>query len=292
MKSISVAIPVRIVDIEQHQALLRCLTSVFSQSMRPREVIISVDGSACSLEKSLNYEFAEENYKIVVNPNGPGIAINSNNALNFCKGDLVHILHQDDEIISRSCYESVLEKYQAEEFNWLMLEGVTKSGKRIEPSFDSHTKFGINKMGGPSGLIAPIENYLEFDSAYSMMTDVVNFELYFRKYGPPTILSTPWILYGDLSSSASKTIPRKLIIKELQRLSNQLEISNEEICSFIKNRELDPSHQKLVFDAFGSTLNRIDQFIFLLSYVGRKTLKKLLSQIWNQSPILPRKFSK
>lgn len=279
METISVAIPVRIVEHEQYEALLRCLTSVFSQSVRPCDVTISVDGNPGDLISSLKTKFAYENYRVVHNPNKPGIATNSNNALSYCEGDLVHVLHQDDEILLKDCYESVLEKFKVEKFRWLMLEGRLHSGTRIEPTFDSYTKFGINKMGGPSGLIVPREWYLPFNPIYSMMTDVVNFELYYRKHGSPSILPKPWILYGELSCSASRNIPRNVVIKELQMISDQFEVSNEEIRSFISNPKLDLTYRKLVFDSLGESIKGIHRVIFLFSYIQSKTLQVIFSQV-------------
>ena len=275
MKSISVAIPVRIIDPEQYRALLRSLNSIFSQSYRPLDVIISIDGATKDLIKNLQEEFDTKNLLVVHNPENPGIASNSNNAFTHCKGDLVHILHQDDEIISKYCYERVLEKFEAEEFKWLLLEGQSKAGKKIEPVFDRYTKFGINKIGGPSGLIVTRDSFIPYNTNYSMMTDVVNFELYFQKYGPPSVLPQPWILYGDLRSSASRSISRKAVIQELQMIYDEFKVPNEEIWLMIANSQLDLTHRKLVFDSIKTSLSRSRRRIFSFSYTLRKLLRKL-----------------
>ena len=274
LKAISVGIPVRIINAEQLDALMRCLHSVFSQSIRPLEVIISVDGDFQDLTNRLRDTYPTEDFHVLKNPNEPGIASNSNNALAHCKGDLVHILHQDDELLSKYCYEEILTKFETEGFKWLILEGKTKSGKSIEPTFDNYTKFGINRIGGPSGLISRRESYIPFNPKYSMLIDVVNYELYFRRYGIPSVLPTPWILYGELSSSASRNIPKKKVMQEIQMVLKEFEVADEEIHSFLKNPHLDLTYRKLVFDSLMLS-ERVHNPIFLLSYSARKVIMKL-----------------
>jgi glycosyltransferase involved in cell wall biosynthesis len=290
MKTISVAIPVRIVEPEQHESLLKCLHSVFAQTLRPLDVTISIDGDSEDLIKSLRNEFEAETFQIVVNPNKPGISTNSNNALSYCKGDLVHVLHQDDELISQHCYDMVLEKFEIEDFKWLILEGTTKSGNEIKPIFNSYTKFGINRMGGPSGLIVPRNLYIPFNTAFSMMTDVVNFELYFRNYGYPSVMLKPWILYGDLKSSASRCIARHVVIEELQMVMDKFNVSHEEIRSFVADSHLDLDYRKLVFDSAGSSIIGSQRLSFQVSYIVKRFLRKFQSVAGNKAAIIFREY--
>ena len=281
-RKISVAIPIRIVHEEQYWALLKCLNSVFTQTVKPFQVIISVDGTKEIIEHGLREQFPKDEFQVVKNHGEPGISRNSNNALNYASGDLIHVMHGDDAIISENCYERVLQAFEDEKCKWLILGGETLSGMRIVPLFDQHTKFGVNRLGGPSGLITAREDYEKYDPRFSMMTDVVNFEIYFRKFGQPTIIPESWIMYGDLQSQASRNIPKNTVIAELKLLYLEFKTTGNEIAQVILDKHVNPFHRQLIFDALGELVPRKIRLTFRVKYLPTRLKHKikLFSGTW------------
>jgi glycosyltransferase involved in cell wall biosynthesis len=212
---ISTIIPVFLDSGLPLEFLDRAIDSIIMQSKPPLEILVADDSSAKFGVRDW-VDFRSKQTPIPIrylrNPNAPSLANNSNFSLNSASGDAVHILHSDDYLISATCYESALQLFVESDCNWIFLES--------DPSFpleihNPHLIFGINSLGGPSGLIARKECYLRYNQRFKMFVDI---DLYLRlenNFGPPGLLRGKMVAYGEGFWQSQKQISRVRFYREL-----------------------------------------------------------------------------
>tara|TARA_B100000953_G_scaffold71755_1_gene57929 strand:- start:1430 stop:2329 length:900 start_codon:yes stop_codon:yes gene_type:complete len=92
--NISVIIPTK----NRKESLLRCLHSVFSQTLKPFEVIVVDDGSTINTSEFVLTKFPQT--KLITNINSHGGAVARNQGATAAEGDYIAFIDSDDEWLS------------------------------------------------------------------------------------------------------------------------------------------------------------------------------------------------
>lgn len=192
-----------------------CLESIGLQTVRPVKIIITDD--------SKKFDFMNELWPIlkdfdipieyVKNPNSPGMGSNSNFGLTNTSSQFVHILHSDDCLDDIEAYEKMLCEINKCPSGWVF------AGGRVDlivndPALNDFLIFGVNTLGGPSGLFALREKYLSYDTELKMLVDVEQYSRMITKFGPPGIINEPLIEYGVGPWQVQNNISAKEVILE------------------------------------------------------------------------------
>lgn len=106
---------------DRQESLIRCLSSIFSQSYLPFEIIIVDDGQ---LNKDLIYNLIDKhgiNFKYLKKEQ-PGVALSRNYSIDYIEGDTVLFL-DDDVILDPEYITGIMDVYQTDHENEIF--GVT-----------------------------------------------------------------------------------------------------------------------------------------------------------------------
>jgi len=216
---ISVVIPVYLRTFDDLIFLKRALTSLEIQEYAPYQVLISIDfcfnydalaGLLGEFSGVLNLETFE-------NTTPKGISSNSNNGLRQARGDLIHVLHQDDALASPSVYHVVAESFLSQGSRLFLLTA-TRLDRIYRPTFDLTALVGNNRFGGPSGLIFMSFEDLFYDPNLAMLCDVDLLYRLLEKFGSPEIVSSISINYGVSENQAQNEIGFEEFEKEVRFL--------------------------------------------------------------------------
>jgi hypothetical protein len=246
--SIGIAIPVCIKTTEQLLQLCRALESISVQTILPDSVVLSVELASSPIDSILS-GFEKLPLKVIHNYSTVGIAENSNNAARNLNTDYIHFLHQDDLIISREFIGNLHSLLTRSEPPWVLLQGRTELGETGFAIYDQYTVLGFNRVGGPSSLVVRASQFSEFNSAYTMMVDVVLFEELFRRNGTPVVLDGIQIEYGNPSTRVSRNLPPQIICSEILKIKRHFDLEPEFVISLVRNRALDIHHRFLVLSS-------------------------------------------
>ena len=227
-----------------------CLESIQMQTLKPKKIIItddSVDSSFITkVKKTLNdYEIPIEYIK---NPNDRGMGSNSNNGLNRATSGFVHILHSDDCLNDINAYEKMVNAVIENDSGWVFVGG--KAGKTLQrPTLNDFLIYGINTLGGPSGMFALRDHYLNYDTELKMLVDVEQYVRMIKRFGTPGIINEPLIDYGvgpwqvqNNMRSSVMIFEYKYILEkypESERILNLLEETSKDLQLQIRLKLLD-----------------------------------------------------
>lgn len=219
---ISVVIPAYLRTFDDLTYLKRALTSLAIQDCAPYQVVISID--FCfdydALEKLLA-EFSEVlNLESLENATPRGISSNSNNGLRQVRGDLIHVLHQDDALASPRVYHEIAESFLYDGSRLFLLTA-RRLDRVYRPTFDLTALVGNNRFGGPSSLIFMRSKDLSFDTNLNMLCDVDLLYTLMEKFGSPEIVSSISINYGVSENQAQNQIGIQKFEREVRFLLNK-----------------------------------------------------------------------
>jgi glycosyltransferase involved in cell wall biosynthesis len=278
--NISTVIPIYIEDIFQIELLNRALDSILEQTILPIEVIITDNSTKGELTKNIKEVINNKalNIKYFTNIDTLGAAKNTNFSVGKANADLIHILHQDDFIISKQLYENVVEVFSKNGKIWLIAQG--KVGERIlESKFDLTTKFGFNELGGPSSLFVLRENYIYANPNYRMLFDVINYHEYFLKFGNPHILQGTNIQFSVHEYQLSNKITSREVLTELYNFIKEYKIPKTEIKIAIKSIKREIHHQRLLLLA--SLFRKKISICFFIVNISISYTKSLKRKVFN-----------
>jgi glycosyltransferase involved in cell wall biosynthesis len=288
MPSISVAMPVYLVDAESLNKLQQVLSRLEKQTFYPLEVVISVD----TIDPKLHHKMLELtsdsplNFKIIRNQNIPNASSNTNNAVMACTGDLIHILHQDDLLIEKFAYENIVLSYATNRFDWALLNRIGSPFDYI-PIYHPGISLGFNNIGGPSVLVFEKENFIFLNSDYLMLCDVINYSAYFKKFGNPFFFRQIHIEFGQREDSFSKTISAAQVKKEVRAVFLSGEMIFSELVKLAFMDEYLTPHlgliYKSIFSLFSLNFRRKLLLILLFGLVSMKMTKRKLARYANKS---------
>jgi hypothetical protein len=263
--NISTVIPVYIEDIFQIELLNRTLDSILCQTTQPVEVVITDNSTKFELTRNVEELVNNKalNIKYFNNISTLGAANNTNFGVCKATADLIHILHQDDYIISKHLYKNVDEIFSKNKEIWLIAQG--KVGDRIlESKFDLTTKFGFNELGGPSSLFISRENYINANPNYRMLFDVINYHEYSLKFGDPYILQGINIQFSVHEHQLSTKITSREVLSELYNFIEEYDIPGTELKIAIDSIKREIHHQRLLLLA-GLLRKKISIYFFIVN---------------------------
>lgn len=193
-RDISIVIPVYDMDNGRY-FLERNLTSIAAQTFKNYEIVISDDGNL----KDVIAEIVSK-LKIgcvyVVNPRTPGMANNTNNAIDNTTGKLIKILFQDDYFHNTESLSEII-KHFTPTCSWLAT-GCTHSLDGIN-TFNDHRPYysdSENTIGSPSVITFKREVKQRFDSNFQWVLDLDWYKQLYQEYGKPKIYDQPNVVIG------------------------------------------------------------------------------------------------
>lgn len=122
-------------------------------------------------------------------------SLNTNFAVSHARTDLIHILHQDDWIISSDYYREIYDALILGNHDWSLAKGLTDKKLNI-PTFNPALVFGFNTIGGPSALCIKREMWIPLNHNFRLLPDVVQFSQLYFQLGEPYITENVCIEYG------------------------------------------------------------------------------------------------
>lgn len=219
MDTISVVIPVYLDSGLPFEMLEDTVNSVLLQNHPPVEIILSDDSNGTTV-KNWVYELSKTTPLPIIylrNQGLRGVSSNSNFAAKHARGNLIHFLHSDDHLIGGKVYSQVIEAFEDESTCWLLLSGQMK-GTVTVPSLEDLNLFGVNTVGGPSGLVIKKSIFEEFDEHVSLLMDIEFFLRTWKKFGIPSISKVVSIEYGAGDWQLTKSIDEEKYCLEIDYL--------------------------------------------------------------------------
>lgn len=216
---ITTIIPVYIRDDRDIYHLKRALDSIIAQAKHPEKILVSDDSN---LEKYINkvrllLEDTELETEYIRNPGQSNASDNTNFAVNTATSEIIHILHQDDWLIAPSFYEEVHEAIVMKNYSWILAKGITSQSHNI-PKITSTLIFGFNSVGGPSALAMKREFWIDLNSEFLLLPDVIQFTQLSKKLGSPYITKEICIAYGTGDHKLTNRISNDEIKQEISKL--------------------------------------------------------------------------
>lgn len=249
----SVVIPVYVTSREKYNELIRCLDSILLQDLLPDYVVLSTDSPDWDMNNLIR-QYSDINVKLIVNHGTPGIATNSNNALNSIDTKYVHVLHQDDFLLEKNLYLRAINMIENSANNWAIITNRNSNQLSSEDFLTRSSLLGFNILGGPSAVIMKT-NPARFSEKYSMLVDVTFFEELKSRLGVPCLIDGKNLGYGDSLNRVSRTIPVTNIRHEISIAAADYNFYDTEIIEIIRNKELDCYHRLQVWKALENSLN-------------------------------------
>ena len=197
MIKVSICIPV----YEQPENLDKCLNSIFEQSYKDFEVIITDDSKSNDLVKIVNNY--KEKLNIIYFKNSPtkGSPENWNESLKYAKGKYIKILHHDDYFTSKDSlkmFVELLENNNDAKIAFCSSRHIDSKGKYLSShilsdnamsqiKINPKTLFFGNLIGAPSVMIYHRDLDLTYDIRMKWFVDI---DFYIRLLNDSTFVYT------------------------------------------------------------------------------------------------------
>ena len=243
--------------------LKRALTSLEAQTFKPEEVILTDDSKVVDYEDEIRKVVAlfTLNVKYIKNSSKSSIGGNSNNGLSIATGDILHVLHQDDYLISSQAYEEVTTLFNELKLDYLF-SGWSIGEQKFTPKCQSFIPFGVNTIGQPSVLFLLKNNLIKFDPQLKMFVDT---DLYSRLHFSElkgAVLDATLIEIGVGPLQASKSMNNLDLQEELRIIARKDYINPKLITIFM----ISPGNKKFKKNFLSALLrnNEIHKWQFLL----------------------------
>lgn len=187
-QAIKVSIIVPIYNMDHAQMFLkRNLESILMQTFKDYEIIVSDD----STDDMLKIWLKKYPIKYYRNSGVPGMANNTNNAIEYAHGELIKILYQDDFFYNENSLQDIVDAF-TKKTDWLVT-GCTHTDGRPHLPFYSRT---MNTIGSPSVLTIRNGNPLRFDPQFKWVLDLDFYRRCFERYGLPKVLPKTNVVIG------------------------------------------------------------------------------------------------
>ena len=191
---VSIAIPAYAKDHDGVKYLRESFDSISKQTFTDFEVILS-DHSKINDLSDLCDEYSTK-FKIVYIKNyyGRGVpTINANNAMKYCDGEYIKILHHDDFFVDDKALEKIVNALDESGKKWLAsgfnhtYNGVDFFDSR-KPQYPDHLLVGNNLLGAPTNITIRRDSKVDFDTNITMGIDHEWYHQLRMKYGMPYML--------------------------------------------------------------------------------------------------------
>ena len=249
---ITTIVPVYIRENRDLYHLKRALDSIVTQSQRPDKVIVSDDTNLEEYFNGLHFLLEEVDLDIeyVKNPGRSNASENTNFAVGKATSEIIHILHQDDWLVSSTYYEEIHEAIAVKNFSWTLAKGITGKSQNI-PKILPTMIFGFNSIGGPSALAMKRESWISLRSEFLLLPDVIQFTELSHQLGAPYVTTDICVEYGTGDHKMTHRITQDEIQEDISKLFSLKLVEKLPFASFI----LDPNY-------WGSYLENLSACIF------------------------------
>ena len=239
--------------------LKRALDSIIAQERRPEKILVSDDSN---LEEYIDkvrslLEVTELETEYIRNPGPSNASDNTNFAVNKATTEIIHILHQDDWLIRPSFYEEVHEAIILKNYSWILAKGVTNQSQNI-PEITSTLIFGFNSVGGPSALAMKREFWIDLNSEFLLLPDVIQFTQLSNQLGSPYITKAICVEYGTGDHKMTHRITEDDIRSDISKLFSFHFVEKLPFFTFLLNRGY-----------WGSYLENLSACIFRDPHLGK-----------------------
>lgn len=235
MSTISTIIPVYQDSGLPFEILKQSLKSILQQTHAPIEIILSDDTSGNGVKDWVE-QFNMENSSSVIyvrNSGAKGVSSNSNFAARFASATFLHFLHSDDRLIDCQTYAKAIKYIEEFSCSWLLLGG-QMNGVVTFPRMAELNLFGVNTVGGPSGLVIKKAIFDGFDEHVSLLMDIELFLRTANNYGPPQVVNEICIQYGSGDWQLTKTIDESKYFSEINYLWKNRALSLKDFVNLMK----------------------------------------------------------
>lgn len=248
LNSLGVCIPCHVKSEQDLALLYRALESIRSQTLQPREIVVSDDSPKGVSSSKIMAAFPELNIQVIRNLIVQGIAGNSNFGVSHLNTEWIQVLHQDDWLTASSSYEEIMKEIRDldQTYRWFLVSGLHEDGSSIVPVWKKSNLFGFNSIGGPSCLFTRKTDFIQYDERFKMLVDVKNFSDYFNSFGNPGIIETPLISYGNPPTRVSQNMPLDQTLEEMNSILKTKAIEFEDIIECLNDSVLNPYHRFLL----------------------------------------------
>ncbi len=198
---------------------------LLEQTYKDFEVVIS-DHSKDDVIKNICEEYEDRlNIIYLRNEEGRGLSsYNINNAIKYCKGDIIKFLWFDDFLWNKHSLQYINEAFDGGT-NWLVsaCEHTRDDGKTFYrtfyPRYNDQLHLGNNTISGPSVLtIRNTEDKIYFDDRLIWLMDVDYYRRLHDKYGAPKILNKITVVNRDHAGQLSHIMDPKIKEKEFHMM--------------------------------------------------------------------------
>jgi hypothetical protein len=264
-----------------------CLESIRRQTIRPEKIIITDDSKKVDFMNTLWPSLKDFDIPIeyIKNPNSRGMGSNSNFGLSNTSSQFIHILHSDDCLDDSEAYEKMLCEINICPSGWIFVGGRVNLLVN-SPTLNDFLMFGINTLGGPSGLFALREKYLSYDTELKMLVDVEQYSRMITEFGPPGIINEPLIEYGvgpwqvqNNISSKEIILEYKYILEKYPEVKKKIEILEETSTDLEMQIRLKKLHLLMHDRNYKHILYW--RLFFLFMRRALKKIKRVLNQLLN-----------
>ena len=233
---ITTIIPVYIRDEGDLYHLKRALDSIITQTQKPNHVIISDDSNREEYIERLKQllKDIELSLEYVKNPGRSNASDNTNFAVHKATSEIIHILHQDDWLVSSTYYEEIQEAISIKKFPWTLAKGITSESQNI-PKIKPALIFGFNSIGGPSALAMKREFRINLNSEFLLLPDVIQFAQLSEQLGSPYITSDTCIEYGTGDHKMTHRISKDDVRQDISKLFSLKLVEKLPFTTFLLN---------------------------------------------------------
>jgi glycosyltransferase involved in cell wall biosynthesis len=194
---ISIAIPAYAKDEVGVQYLRDSFESIERQTLRDFEVVVSDHSKINDLADLCDEYSTKFPIKYIKNFYDRGLAhpgtSNSNNAMDYCSGEYIKILHHDDFFVDDKGLEKIVDAMDSSKKEWLVC-GFNHTRDCVNffdprtPQYPDHLLVGNNLIGAPTNATVRNDCKLYFDPDAMMSMDHEWYHRLRMKYGMPYIL--------------------------------------------------------------------------------------------------------
>ena len=209
---ISIAIPTYEMSPYGSEFVDFSFNKIYNQTYKDIEVVIS-DHSIDDGIKNLCDKWSDRlNIKYIRNENNRGSSSsNINNAMNYCTGDYIKIIFQDDYLYDEKSIQNIINCLD-EDTIWLAttsehsIDGIT-CYNRFLPEYNERIWTGSNSISSPSVITVRNDKKLPFDDELIWMMDCDWYKRMRDTYGLPKILDIITVVNRTWHGRLSDTIP-------------------------------------------------------------------------------------
>jgi glycosyltransferase involved in cell wall biosynthesis len=192
-------------------------------------VIISDDSKKINYEVEILSLLNKSSLKAIYvrNSRTQGVGGNSNNALLKTSGEIVHVIHLDDQLYDERTYELVEETFASDlTSDWIFFAGSINSQIYV-PTNNAFAELGQNSFGGPSGLFVRSKAKLLYDENLRMYIDTDLVSRLKHEHPSGKFSEIPVVKYGVGPWQIQRNTTNQQLLAELEILVNKTYVTDE-----------------------------------------------------------------